>query len=267
EAGDERCRLAEVTPKPDDPNVVHLAVETCQRCERSVRRAVVDEDRLPFVPDGLERRAQLVVEQRDASFLVVHGDDDGDHGARLLAFRLRGEMADLLSLADAQGRVLARVEPLGTEAVAVGEAAGRFLAGDALAAVDLPPFPSSAMDGFALRASDTPGRLPVVARIAAGVPAPRPLRGGEAMAIATGGVVPEGADVVVPIESVVEADNSVEINEAVVQNAHIRPRRLGRSRRRTAVRSGRRGEPSRCARACAGERRRRDLRRCFGRTA
>ena len=133
-------------------------------------------------------------------------------------------MADLLSLADAQARVLARVEPLGTEAVAVGEAAGRFLAGDALAAVDLPPFPSSAMDGFALRASDTPGRLPVVARIAAGVPAPRPLRGGEAMAIATGGVVPEGADVVVPIESVVEADNSVEINEAVVQNAHIRPR-------------------------------------------
>jgi len=133
-------------------------------------------------------------------------------------------MADLLSLADAQARVLARVEPLGTETVAVGEAAGRFLAGDALAAVDLPPFPSSAMDGFALRASDTPGRLPVVARIAAGVPAPRPLRGGEAMAIATGGVVPEGADVIVPIEYVVEDDNSVEINEAVVQNAHIRPR-------------------------------------------
>jgi len=133
-------------------------------------------------------------------------------------------MADLLSLADAQARVLARVEPLGTETVAVGEAAGRFLAGDALAAVDLPPFPSSAMDGFALRASDTPGRLPVVARIAAGVPAPRPLRDGEAMAIATGGVVPEGADVVVPIEYVVENDNSVEIKEAVVQNAHIRPR-------------------------------------------
>ena len=133
-------------------------------------------------------------------------------------------MADLLSLADAQARVLARVEPLGTEAVAVGEVAGRFLARDALAAVDLPPFPSSAMDGFALRASDTPGRLPVVARIAAGVPAPRPLRDGEAMAIATGGVVPEGADVVVPIEYVVENDNSVEIKEAVVQNAHIRPR-------------------------------------------
>src|SRR5438477_7047275 len=134
------------------------------------------------------------------------------------------EMAELLSLAEAQARVLEQIAPLEGERVAVAAAAGRVLAEDALAAVDLPPFPSSAMDGFALRASDTPGRLPVVARIAAGVPAPRPLRGGEAMAIATGGVVPEGADVVVPIEYVVEYDNSVEINEAVAQNAHIRPR-------------------------------------------
>ena len=56
------------------------------------------------------------------------------------------------------------------------------------------------MDGFALRAADTPGRLPVVARIAAGRPAPSALAPGEAMGIATGGVVPEGADAVVPIE-------------------------------------------------------------------
>src|SRR5438477_1520018 len=137
------------------------------------------------------------------------------------AFRLHGGMADLLSLAEAQARVLARVQPLGAEAVAVREAAGRFLAEDARAAVDLPPFPSSAMDGFALRASDTPGRLPVVARIAAGVPAPRPLRGGEAMAIASGGVVAEGADVVVLIEDVDEVDYSVWINEAVAQDSYI----------------------------------------------
>ena len=60
------------------------------------------------------------------------------------------------------------------------------------------------MDGFAVRAADTPGRLPVVARIAAGHPAPRPLEAGEAMGIATGGVVPEGADAVVPIEMLSE---------------------------------------------------------------
>src|SRR5438105_1908683 len=75
------------------------------------------------------------------------------------AFRVRGWMADLLTLADAQARVLASVRPLGAEAVAVADAAGRFLAEDACAAVDLPPFASSAMDGFALRARDAPGRL------------------------------------------------------------------------------------------------------------
>jgi molybdopterin molybdotransferase len=133
-------------------------------------------------------------------------------------------MAELLTLAEAQSRVLERAQPLETEPVPVAEAAGRVVAEVARSVVDLPPFPSSAMDGFAVRAADTPGRLPVVARIAAGVPAPRALAAGEAMAIATGGVVPEGADSVVPIEYVVDRDNEVEIAEAVVQSDNIRPR-------------------------------------------
>jgi molybdopterin molybdotransferase len=134
-------------------------------------------------------------------------------------------MADLVSLAEAQARVLGRASPLeDAERVAVGAAAGRVLAEDAQAVVDLPPFPSSAMDGYALRASDTPGRLPIVARIAAGVPAPRALEAGEAMAIATGGVVPEGADSVVPIEDVVLDDNAVDIPDSVSQSDNIRPR-------------------------------------------
>ena len=82
-------------------------------------------------------------------------------------------MAELLSLAKAQARVQERVEPLEGEAVPVAQASGRVVAEDAHAVVDLPPFPSSAMDGFALRAADAPGRLPVVARIAAGHPADR----------------------------------------------------------------------------------------------
>jgi molybdopterin molybdotransferase len=133
-------------------------------------------------------------------------------------------MAELLSLDEARARVLEQVTPLEPETVAAGEAAGRVLAEDARAVVDLPPFPSSAMDGFALRAADTPGRLPVVARIAAGVPAPRALEPGEAMAIATGGVVPDGADAVIPIEYVVEHDNKVEIPSAVSQGDNVRPR-------------------------------------------
>ncbi len=132
-------------------------------------------------------------------------------------------MANLLSLAEAQERVLASARPLAAEDVPVTESAGRFLAEDALAVVDLPPFASSAMDGFAVRSSDTPGTFPVVAWIAAGVPAPRSVEAGEAMAIATGGVVPSGADAVIPIEYVVDHDNKVEIRERVVQMANIRP--------------------------------------------
>ena len=133
-------------------------------------------------------------------------------------------MAQLLSLADAQRTVLAHVRPLPVEEIRIEDASGRVLAADVHAAVDLPPFPSSAMDGFAIRAADTPGRLRVAARIAAGRPAERALRAGEAMAIATGGVVPEGADAVVPIELVVDHGNDVEIPDGVDKMDNIRPR-------------------------------------------
>jgi molybdopterin molybdotransferase len=130
----------------------------------------------------------------------------------------------LLSLDEAIARVLAHTPPLPSEDVLVRDALGRVLADDARALVDLPPFPSSAMDGFAVRAADTPGKLPVVARVAAGRPAGRALASGEAMAIATGGVVPEGADAVVPIEYVVVSDNEVEIPEVAHEGANVRPR-------------------------------------------
>jgi molybdopterin molybdotransferase len=132
-------------------------------------------------------------------------------------------MPPLLSIEEALGRVLARARPLPPQTVPVAEAAGRVLAEDVAAQVDLPSFPSSAMDGFAVRAADTPGRLPIVFRIAAGVPADRPLEPGEAMEISTGGAVPEGADAVVPVEIVVESDNNVEFAEQAVTGAHIRP--------------------------------------------
>jgi molybdopterin molybdotransferase len=125
---------------------------------------------------------------------------------------------------EAQRLVLERVRPLPSERVPLELAAGRVLAEAARAAVDLPPFPSSAMDGFAVRAEDVPGTLPVVARVAAGRPAPRALAPAEAMAIATGGVVPEGADAVIPIEYVVDHDNDVEIPDAAVVGANVRPR-------------------------------------------
>jgi molybdopterin molybdotransferase len=133
-------------------------------------------------------------------------------------------LAELLSLEEAQSRILARVVRLPLEQVDLGEAAGRFPAEPATARIDLPPFDASAMDGFAVRTEDTPAQLPVGERIAAGRPASRGLRAGEAMGIATGAAVPEGADAVIPLEYVVDRDNTVEIDERVEAGANIRPR-------------------------------------------
>jgi molybdopterin molybdotransferase len=134
------------------------------------------------------------------------------------------EVAALLSIEEAQRLILDRVQPLESERVRLEEAAGRVTAEPARAGLDLPPFDSSAMDGFAVRTADTPGRLPVVARIPAGRPAERELGAGEAMAIATGGAVPPGADAVIPIEYVVDHDNEIEIADPVPVGSNVRPR-------------------------------------------
>jgi len=141
-----------------------------------------------------------------------------------MAIRYALIVSALLTLEQAQALVLARAQTLTTELVPVGEAAGRVTAEPVRALVDLPPFASSAMDGFAVRAADVPATLHVVERIAAGRPAQRPLEVGEAMEISTGGVVPAGADSVIPIEYVVEHDNAIDVREAVRPGTHVRPR-------------------------------------------
>ena len=136
---------------------------------------------------------------------------------------MEAPVRSLVSIEEAQQLVLERVVRLHEESVPVDAAVGRVLTEAATAVIDLPPFDSSAMDGFALRSEDTPGTLPVRFRIAAGSPAKRRLEPGEAMGIATGGVVPEGADAVIPLECVVDRDNTAEIPEAVSPGANIRP--------------------------------------------
>ena len=133
-------------------------------------------------------------------------------------------MRNLLTIDEALEQILQRAQPLAAEQVALADAADRVVSESALSLVDLPPFPSSAMDGFAVRAEDAPGTLPVAARVAAGHPSLEPLARGAVAAIATGGVVPEGADAVVPIERVTERDGQVEITERPEINAHIRPK-------------------------------------------
>jgi molybdopterin molybdotransferase len=130
----------------------------------------------------------------------------------------------LLTIEEALQAILERARPLAAERVPLEEAPGRFLAEPARAAVDLPPFASSAMDGFALRSGDVPATLPIVAEVAAGRPAERALEPGEAMTIATGGAVPEGADAVVPIELVAMVDNRVEVPDGVEPGSNVRER-------------------------------------------
>ena len=80
EAGLQRGGLAEVAPEPDDAHLVVLRVQTRERREGAVGRAVVDEDDLPRPTEWFEHGRELVVQQRDAALLVVHGDDHRDHG-------------------------------------------------------------------------------------------------------------------------------------------------------------------------------------------
>jgi molybdopterin molybdotransferase len=97
--------------------------------------------------------------------------------------------------------------PEQTERVSSAEALGRVLAEALAAPEDLPPFRRSLMDGYALRSADTSGAAPasprtlaVVAEIAMGAAAPRGIGPGEVAAVPTGGMLPEGADAVIPIE-------------------------------------------------------------------
>jgi molybdopterin molybdotransferase len=128
----------------------------------------------------------------------------------------------LLSVDEALERVLERACSLAPEAVPLDDAAGRVLAADATATVDLPPFRSSAMDGFAVRVADCPGTLPVGARIPAGRPASRPLGVGEAMGISTGAVVPGEADAVIPLELVTDHGDRIDIAAPPALGANIR---------------------------------------------
>ena len=160
-------------------------------------------------------------------------------------------MASLLTLEEAHERLLKAARPLTAESVPIGEAGGRVGSEDARARIDLPPFPSSAMDGFAVRAADLPGSLRIVGESAAGKPFGGQLEAGSAVAISTGAVVPEGADSVVPVENVSRSDNSVEIGQSLGPGAHVRPRGGDVSAGDVVVPAGVRLTPARLAAAAA----------------
>jgi molybdopterin molybdotransferase len=108
--------------------------------------------------------------------------------------------------------VLAEVRPLPAEDVPLARAHGRVTAEDVTAALGVPPFESSAMDGFAVAAGPA-AELRVVGESRAGHPHARPLEPGTAVPISTGAVVPEGADAVVPVERAEAEGDTVAVPE------------------------------------------------------
>ena len=160
-------------------------------------------------------------------------------------------MAPLLTLEEARERVLARARPLAAEPVPIAEAGGRVVAEEVRAGVDLPPFASSAMDGFAVRAEDLPGTLRIAGESAAGRPYDARLEPGCAVTISTGAVVPEGADAVAPVEVVVKTDNTAEISLTLEPGSHVRPRGGDVAAGDVVVTAGARLTPARLAAAAA----------------
>jgi molybdopterin molybdotransferase len=132
----------------------------------------------------------------------------------------------LMPVADALAAILAGADPLPEEMVALEEAHHRVLARDVAARRTQPPQAMSAMDGYAVRASDAAqvnARLKVIGEVAAGRPFDRALGAGEAARIFTGGVIPDGADAVVIQEDTVADGNIITITEAAATGRHIRP--------------------------------------------
>jgi len=137
--------------------------------------------------------------------------------------------ANLTEIEEARRLVLERTAPLGPEPVELRQALGRVLAEPVASAAAIPPFDNSAMDGYALRAADTEGasdhapvRLEVVAESRAGAPAPRGVEPGQAIAISTGALVPDGADAVVRVEDTDGGREAVQIRVAAQPAANLR---------------------------------------------
>ena len=138
----------------------------------------------------------------------------------------------LLPVDEARTRVLDRIRPLSPLRLPLSEAYGCVVAEDVVAEGDLPEFASSAMDGFAGRASDVVGagpsrpiELKIVGRALSGHRPEGTVGAGEAIRIATGAPIPAGADCVVPVENAIEdGEEIVRLVQGPSAGTHVRPR-------------------------------------------
>jgi molybdopterin molybdotransferase len=132
----------------------------------------------------------------------------------------------MISVAEAQARLLATIAPLGGEQVALSDAAGRVLAEDVIARRTQPPFAVSAMDGYAVRAADVatvPATLAIIGNVPAGESYDGIVGVGQAVRIFTGAPVPEGADCIVIQEDTERQGDKVLIREGAAKGRYVRP--------------------------------------------
>jgi molybdopterin molybdotransferase len=130
--------------------------------------------------------------------------------------------AEMITITEARERVLSVAQPLGLEVVAIADARDRVLAADVSAAGDVPPFPCSAMDGYAIVHGDAGRTLTVVGESRAGAPSETSLGDGSAIRISTGGAIPEGATAVIPQENVEVRDGTILTRTPVIAGDHLR---------------------------------------------
>jgi molybdopterin molybdotransferase len=135
-------------------------------------------------------------------------------------------VADLLSVADAIARILAGVTPVDAESVPLDAADGRSLASPLSALRTQPPFPASAMDGYAVRAPDVASpsaRLRLIGMSAAGARFAGRVEPGETVRIFTGAPVPDGADAILIQENAEVDGNAVVARTSVAAGRYVRP--------------------------------------------
>jgi len=133
----------------------------------------------------------------------------------------------MIAVEEAQERVLAEVQLLGTEQVAFTEALGRVLREDVHARVDVPQGDNTAMDGYAVRADDiakAPVSLRVIEDLPAGTVATKRVEAGTAIRIMTGALMPEGADTVAHVEITDAGSNVVNVHEPLRRGTNVRKR-------------------------------------------
>lgn len=131
--------------------------------------------------------------------------------------------SELITIAEARRRVTEATPRLPPEPVALADVPlGRVLSEDLVAAGDTPPFPSSAMDGYAVQAGEAGRELELVGESRAGEPTSQVLESGQAIRISTGGAVPSGANAVIRQEDVERRDGRIVTGTEIAAGQNIR---------------------------------------------